>query len=46
MIFLFSGKEDELCMQGVYSYGTGPEEKAKSDTTRSREQKGAIDDTT
>jgi hypothetical protein len=23
--FLFSGKEDELFMQGVYSYGTGPE---------------------
>jgi hypothetical protein len=28
--FLFSGKEDELFMQVVYSYGTGPEEKAKS----------------
>jgi hypothetical protein len=23
--FLFSGKEDDLFMQGVYSYGTGPE---------------------
>jgi hypothetical protein len=23
--FLFSGKEDELFMQEVYSYGTGPE---------------------
>jgi hypothetical protein len=23
--FLFSGKEDELFMQGVYSYGTRPE---------------------
>jgi hypothetical protein len=22
--FLFSGKEDELFVQGVYSYGTGP----------------------
>jgi hypothetical protein len=26
--FLFSGKEDELFMKGVYSSGTGPEEKA------------------
>ena len=33
MIFLFFDKEDGLFMQGVYSYGTGPEEEEKSDAT-------------
>jgi hypothetical protein len=30
--FLFSGKKDDLFMQKACSYGTRPEEKAKSDT--------------
>ena len=34
--FLFSGKEDEPFMKGVYSYGTRPEEKAKSDAAEGK----------
>ncbi|MDD2967036.1 MAG: hypothetical protein PHN64_06080 [Desulfovibrionaceae bacterium] len=31
---LFTGKEDEACMQAVYSYGTNPKYKPKFDAAR------------